>query len=336
MSVGVSSRLRLAPTSVLLAIGYLVSILFASLVGRDAALWTGVGFLTSIFVLLTGRWRTIVVAVSLAGHVAIVVATGGDAIAAGLGVAVMLGEAMVMSWLAITYCGARRRRLSLRELVLILLGAVVPAAMMGGAVSAAALALLVHRPFFPTWRDWTLPSALGSAIVMPATLLMARVSQYRDFKRSFAEVFCLLAGLCLVTAAVFSQSWLPLNFVVFPAVTLVAFRLGPAGAAVAGFLVAVIALPLTILGYGPAMLATQLDAGGRVRLTEAVVAAALFTGLGTASALADQARLRRLVLGRDRALRNARARARRAEQAVAARPAAKPAAAAATASLRSV
>jgi hypothetical protein len=62
------------------------------------------------------------------------------------------------------------------------------------------------------------------------------------------------------------------------------------------------------------MLATTLDMSGRLRLTQIFVAAALFTGLATAGALADQARLRRLMLWRDRAARSARIRARDAER----------------------
>jgi hypothetical protein len=116
---------------------------------------------------------------------------------------------------------------------------------------------------------------------------------------------------------VFYQSEAPLQFTIFPALTLIAFRLGPPGAAVAGFLVAMISLPLVMLGHGPAILSPTLDAVGRVRLTEAVVVAGIFTTLATAGAVADQTRLRRLMLDRDRAIRTTRARARQAEQLVA-------------------
>ena len=56
-----------------------------------------------------------------------------------------------------------------------------------------------------------------------------------------------------------------------------------------------------------------LDGVGRVRLTELIVVAALISTLVTAVAVGDQARLRQLMLGRDRAARAARLRARRAE-----------------------
>jgi hypothetical protein len=76
-----------------------------------------------------------------------------------------------------------------------------------------------------------------------------------------------------------------------------------------------VALPLTLLG--PAAPSAGLDTVGRVRLTELVIATALFSTLVTAIAIGEQTRLRQLMLGRDRAARAARERARRAESAAA-------------------
>ena len=92
------------------------------------------------------------------------------------------------------------------------------------------------------------------AIVVPTLLLVAREAQYKEFRRTPLEVVGLLAGVSGLTGAVFYQSEAPLQFTVFPAMTLIAFRLGPPGAAVAGFLVAMISLPLVMLGHGPAVL----------------------------------------------------------------------------------
>jgi len=55
-----------------------------------------------------------------------------------------------------------------------------------------------------------------------------------------------------------------------------------------------------------------------LRIAELMIAAALFTTLVTAVALTERARLRNLMLGRDRAARRALQRARRAESAAAA------------------
>jgi integral membrane sensor domain MASE1 len=151
------------------------------------------------------------------------------------------------------------------------------------------------------------------AIVLPALLLAARTGQYKEFDRSPLEAAAILGGLGALVVGVFLERDLPLQFAIFPALTVIAVRLGPPGAAAAGLLTALVALPLTLLGHG----APALDTVGRVRLTELIIATALFTTLVTAIAIGEQTRLRQLMLGRDRAARAARERARRAESAAA-------------------
>jgi integral membrane sensor domain MASE1 len=187
----------------------------------------------------------------------------------------------------------------------------------GGAAGAIVNLLLLGQPFEQGWLAWAIPGGMGMAIVLPGVLLTARAAQYREFERRRLETLAILAGQCVLVGAVFVQSDLPLRFVIFPSLTLVAVRLGPPGAAAAGLLTAMIALPLTLLGHGPT-LSPALGAAGRVRLTELVIAAALFTTLVTAVAVAEQTRLRRLMLGRDRAARAALVRARQAERVAAA------------------
>jgi integral membrane sensor domain MASE1 len=308
-----STRVERTPLAGALVLGYAASAAFSALIGNPlgeaATLATAGGFLAAIFVLFSGAWRVGAAALCLGLHLALGMKEG--LARAAVAPLVDLIEAVVAASLAVRFCSARTRLLSLRKLMLILLGAVAPAAAIGGVAGA----LLTQRAdFLPVWLDWAAAGGLGLAIVLPGALLMARASQYRDFQRTRLETIALLASLGLVTFLVFSQSKFPLFFAVFPALTLVAFRLGPPGAAVAGLIVAVIALPLTVTGHGPAMLAVGVSVIARIRLTEVFVAAVLFTGIATAGALADHARLRRLMLGRDRAARAALQRARAAEQ----------------------
>jgi len=291
-----------------------ISIYLSRPFGTGAGLWTSAGFLAGIIILVQGPWRIGAAAACVLAHISFRAFSGDLGLQTFLGPLINLGEAILTGYLAIRFCGVRSRRLNLRALILILLGAIVPAAVLGGGVGAAVTAAVEGADFLDRWRDWSIPQALGTASVLPALLLVPRARQYREFRRSAAEVLGLLAGLAAVTGAVFIQDDLPLYFVVFPALTLIAFRLGPPGAAVAGFMVAIIALPMTLLRHGPAMLATGMDMVGRLHLTQVFVTAVLFTGLATAGALADQARLRRLALGRDRAARAARVRARDAER----------------------
>lgn len=290
-----------------------LSVLVARPGGGGGALWTSNGFLAAALVVLPARWREACAVACLATEVAIRVAAGDAAPRIAIFTAVNFGEAVLAGVLAVRFCGLHARRLSLMRLTRLLVLAIVPAAVIGSAVAAGLGAALFHRSFATQWRDWTLAGGLGMAVVLPAVLLVARYSQYRDFQRSVLETGALFAGMALVAWVALYQSQLPLFFVVFPMMTLIAFRLGPPGAAIAACLVGVIAVPLSLLGHGPAVLAIGLDYAGRLRLTQGMVAACLFTGVATATALADQTRLRRLLAWRDRATRSARRRAQEAE-----------------------
>jgi integral membrane sensor domain MASE1 len=284
-----------AGLAAVLTAGYVASALLSVLVGRFggpiASLWTANGFLAGAFILLPRRWRIGVAATCVTAEAAISLATGDGLARAALYPLVNLLEAALAGWLAIRFCGA-------------VAGAVVNATLQG-------------QPLLDGWMAWAAPGGLGMAIVLPAVLLAVRAGQYKEFDRSRLETVAILAGLGALVAAVFLERDLPLHFAIFPALTVVAVRLGPPGAAAAGLLAAMIALPLTMLDQGAAALAPGLGAAGRVRLTELVVAAALITTLVTAVAVGEQTRLRRLMLGRDRAARAARLRARRAERAAA-------------------
>jgi integral membrane sensor domain MASE1 len=301
-----------------LVAGYGASVLFSIFIsrmgGQISSIWTATGFLTGALILLTGRWRVMAAALCLSFQAAVGLAVGDGVGSALLGPAITLLEAGFAAWLAVTYCGARGRRLSPRRLALLILGAIAPAAMLGAVAGAGVNYLLRGQGFVDGWLAWAIPSGLGMTMVTPALLLIAREGQYKEFRRSPLEVGGLLGGLCGLTAAAFYQSELPLQFVIFPALMLVAFRLGPPGASIAGFFVAVICLSLATLGHGPSMLATALDPLGRVRLTQVVVTIALCCTLATAALAAENARLRQLLVSRDRAVKLGLRRARAAER----------------------
>jgi integral membrane sensor domain MASE1 len=311
-------QLKRAAVAAALVAGYAASVLFSFLMsrigGQMASIWTANGFLVASFILLGGRWRIGAVGVSLLFQTVASLVVGDGLARAVLHPLVNLVEAGLAAWLAVRFCGAATRRLSLRKLALLILASIVPAAIVGGVAGAGVSLVMRGTDFIDGWLDWAIPGGLGMAIVLPALLLAAREGQYREFRRSAIETGGLIGGVCGLGMAVYFQQELPLQFAIFPALTLVAFRLGPPGAAIAGFLVAMICLTLVMLGHGPTMLATTLDHLGRIRLTEAMVTAALFTTLATACAIAEQARLRRLLIARDRAARTARQRARGAER----------------------
>ena len=303
-----------------LVAGYVASVLLSFVLSRAGAqtstIWTASGFLVGSLILLSGRWRVIAVAASLGCQSFISLAVGDGPARALIGPLGVLFEAGLAAWLAVNYCEVRARRLTLRRLTLLIIGAVAPATVLGSAAGALMNMATLGQTFAAGWALWATNTGLGMAIVLPALLLLVRHEQYKEFRRTWLETVGLLAGVCGVSLAVYLQSGLPLHFVIFPALTLIAFRLGPPGAAVAGFCVATICLICAVEGHGPGMLVTTMSAADRMRLTEVILATAIFTSLATADAVADQLRVRRLLIDHDRAVRAARRKARLGAQGV--------------------
>jgi len=291
-----------------------VSVLLSRHGGPGAALWTANGFLVSALLVLPRRHAAAVLAACILSQAAISAVAGDPPARILASTAINIGECCLTAWLARRYCGINARRLGLVRLMRILVLAALPASFAAGLAAGLVYPLFSSRLFAETFRDWMISSVLGLAMVLPAVLLTTRYSQYREFYRPWWEALALFSGLAALTALVFYQARLPVLFAVFPAVTLIAFRLGPPGAAAAGFVVGMIALPLTLFDHGPATLARGLDFAGQVRLTQVFVCCVLFTGVGTAVALADQTRLRRMLVRRDRAARLSRQRALDAER----------------------
>jgi integral membrane sensor domain MASE1 len=309
------TRLHRAALAAALAAGFAASVLLSVLVSRAdgtaAGVWTANGFLAGAFILLPRPGRVGVAAACALFQAAVDLAAGDGPIRAALYPMINLTEAGLAGWLAIRFCRVRARRLSLRELALVPIGAILPAAAVAGAAGALVNLVLEGQPLPSGWLAWAVPGGLGMAIVLPALLLAARAGQYKEFDRAPLETAAILAGLGALVVGVFLERDLPLQFAIFPALTLIAVRLGPPGAAAAGLLTAMMALPLTLLGPGAP--SASADSVGRVQLAELVIATALFCTLITAIAVSEQTRLRQLMLGRDRAARAARQRARRAE-----------------------
>jgi integral membrane sensor domain MASE1 len=318
--MGANDSLRWGRRTVasVVVVGHVASVLFSILVARSdghpAALWTAGGFLAGGLILLPRGWRAPVAAICVVAQTGVSLAAGDGPLRATLYSLIDLIEAGLAAWLAIRFCGAHARRLSLRELVLLPIAAIFPAAIVGGLIGAAAGVLLDGGDLLAGWAAWAVSGGFGMLIVLPALLLATRLRQYKEFRRSALEIVGIALGLVALTASLFLPPGMPLQFLIYPALTFVAFRLGPPGAAIAGCLVAMICLPLVMMGHAPTAFPAAAVAGDRIRVAELAVAALLFTTLATAGALADQSRLRRMMIWRDQAARAARRRARRAER----------------------
>ena len=113
----------------------------------------------------------------------------------------------------------------------------------------------------------------------------------------------------------FHRKGLPVPFMLFPVALLTAFRLGPRGAAQTSLIVACVAIPLTVHGLWNSQIQTDWSQAHQNRLVQVFVGVLFVTSLAAGLALAQQERLRRLLMRREQLTRAARARALAANEA---------------------
>ena len=177
-----------------------------------------------------------------------------------------LSETFVVSGLNIfevVICAALMRRLLRsdldltrpRHLAVFVLSAGVLAPAASGVLGATAFVALLGVPAMAVFSDWFPAHALGLLLLTPA-LLTIRTSGARELVREMAAPWHALPALVLVSslAVVFGQTQYPLLFLVFPALTLIAFRWSAAWVAAALVATTAVAIGATLGGFGPAAL----------------------------------------------------------------------------------
>jgi diguanylate cyclase (GGDEF)-like protein len=105
------------------------------------------------------------------------------------------------------------------------------------------------------------------------------------------ETVSLLAGVSLLSLAVFARSGSSMVFVLFPALLLVIFRLGSAGSAIGVFLMVTPAAYLTTRGTGPFSAAQAGALNHSIFLLQAFLGVSLVTIYAVSAALAERNRL---------------------------------------------
>ena len=282
--------------AILTGVGTLVlagaALIFTREVHRFAAVWPVNALVVAILLRTPSRtWSRFL----LAGLIGIVLANLriGDSLLSALTLAGCNGiEIWLCAGLMRRFSG-ERTDLSRRTNLLVFLGV---AGLLAPAVSAglAATVLMGARPgtFLSDAFSWYAPDALGLLTVTPALLAVTR-DKTRDLLgrlrrwRAWIPLVVLAATLALV----FTQNRYPILFLIPPALTLVAFELGMAGAALALLASAVVAVILTLTGHGPAML-IQAGMAQRLAILQLFLATLTFSALPLAVALAKQGRLR--------------------------------------------
>lgn len=303
--------LTVAVVASLLFSGYLASLSRTPL--GVATFWPANALLVAGLITLSGRRRIALLIVFSTCHLLVDLFVNAGWIRPLLFTIVDLLEAVVIWRLVVRFAGAAPRVRNLRALVQ-LPAITTPVAIVSGLVCATALHLLLGAPMWAGFWDWTLRDALGLAVILPATLVLMDAEHRRSFQRSWREQVLLLFAVAMVTLLCAHPASGAPPFLIFPVALLAAYRLGARGAALASLLVAAITLP-TVLSGGAPRLNAILAPVDQARTTQVFIGVLFYTSLAAGLALAQQDRLKRLLLRREQLTRAARARALAATEA---------------------
>lgn len=294
-----------------LTLAFVVSMMFGLTLTREGAgiatIWLAGGVLATAFLVLPWRLALAVGGVCLSIHFGYNLLIGNSLSAAMTFPALVFGEALATAWLARRACGATMRLTSLARVARLLALAIAPATA-ATALLAADVFTLFGRSFDTVLSSWFYGHALGMAIVLPATLMVVRPDMIRDFRRSPAEQIGLYALVAAMSVAAFIPIRFPLPLLLFPTLALVAFRLGPRGAAVGTLIMAVI-LSSLVVTMDTRVNGAAWTLGERTRSLQFLIALIFFTSLATSMAIADQKRMKRLWASRTRVARASQGRA---------------------------
>jgi signal transduction histidine kinase/ActR/RegA family two-component response regulator len=224
------------------------------------------------------------------------------------------GEGIVCGLLALRVLGPRKLLRTAGGFVRLELFAVLPATLLNWGVRELSLRWMGDAHMAESWRSALLPHMLGMAITLPALILMFQPSP-QDLRRSRIETVAIIAGLALATHLFFNVFNLPSGLVLSPLLIFSAFRLGPRGAVLGHLAVALVCLPATITGAGAFALHPEWSLRQRALLYQSMILTSAFGVSFCAFMVAEQARLRRLLVKRATSARDSRRRALAASRA---------------------
>ncbi|MEO8113511.1 MAG: MASE1 domain-containing protein, partial [Phenylobacterium sp.] len=309
---GLSKTTRQALTVVGLSAGFAVSVAISCILTREAqgvaALWTANAFLVTGLSILTRRWAVLCAVLCAVANVVIYLAVGDKGPNPLVFTLFNLLESVATAWVVQRVCGQALRVDDLKRLGRLVILGIIPICAATAALAASYLTLALGKPWEIVWRDWFFADAVGLAVMLPAILILRRRVSL-DFQRSTLETVALYALTATATLCVFGQSTMPVPFLIYGVLTLVAFRLGPRGAVLGALIFGALAIPLVLNGHGLLQAYAGLDQARRIHLTQFYVLGAFYAGLLTATTVGDQERLRRLFLQRMDVARRSRARA---------------------------
>lgn len=239
-----------------LALVYLATALVGVELTREAdmvaAIWPPNAVLLAV--LLRGEvrnWPIYTAGCAVANATANLLYGDNPLIASGLALVNML-EVLGAALLLRRACGLPVKLLNIGQFVRFAVIAGMVAPTIGAFAGAALLWLAFDVPFWAVWRVWWVADAMGFLVVAPPLLCFKlRSAGEWPEARDLAEGLLMLLAVVLVTTAVFTQGVLPWLFLIPPILIWAAIRTSLFVTAIAGLMVTVIAISLTVYPAGP-------------------------------------------------------------------------------------
>lgn len=266
-----------------------LSLLFVIEPQHVAGIWPAAGIALGAFLLTQPRrWPLVVAGVAIA----VIVANLAGNVPRGMTFGFAVASTVEPLLAAIVLRRARFTSLdTLRGVGLFAAIAGVGAPMLGAAIGAASASAVSGAPFIPTWVTWALANA-GAVLAVTPLVLVVRVRRPLPSIRwrLVAEIGFLATALVGIAALSFLPMGLPVQMAAYPTfliLVLAAVRFGAAGAALATFGLAAIAMAGTIGGFGPI---AHLNPNPTIQIGQAqvFVAVAFLTAFVTAAAMSER------------------------------------------------
>jgi diguanylate cyclase (GGDEF)-like protein len=214
----------------------------------------------------------------------------GDRLALAFGVSVANSVEVMLSAYLLTLWLGSPFNLSKRKPLLAFLGvSVIGATAVTSALAASWTLLFVKAgPWLTLFRTWYLGDILGMSIMAPLIFGLLRPGFFHILRgKQLLTTLGLLTIPAIATILVFTHDNDPLIFLIFPALLIVVFRLGFPGTVLTVFVIALIAISLTVTGHGPLMPVKDQHMLHRIVVVQIFLAVALFTAFPVAALLEE-------------------------------------------------
>ncbi len=177
----------------------------------------------------------------------------------------------------------------IRQLVALVLIAMLAAAACGATIGAGILDSVHAENFWRSWFNWWTGVGTGILLIVPLMLAWRPAANQEPPAPSIVidrpgESALAVACAALGAAVLFNQQTVSLLYAIFPLLIWAALRLGLLITAAVCLVIAIVAVPLTAFGYGP-LAALDLALDFKLRLLQTFLAVVTLTSLSVAIVL---------------------------------------------------